>query len=140
MFLRLLRSRLTLRPPGLAALMLVAALPLSAAPLSAQNSLASVWVADHKTLKRIDPETNRIAISVELAHEPEALAADPQDGGVWVLGDKELLRFDRAGNRLQTIALKPFPPRLEEPKLLALNPYDGSLWVADGKDVLHISA
>lgn len=114
---------------------------LTAASLPAQNPpAAAVWVADHKALKRLDPEINQLVVSVSLAHEPEALAADPKDGGVWALAHKALIRCDRAGNRLQAIALKPFPAKLEEPRLLALNPYDGSLWIGDERAIVHLSA
>lgn len=111
-------------------------------PAAAQNSApgSAVWLADHKHLKRIDLGTNHVDLIVSLDHEAEALAADPTEGAVWALTDKQLVKFDNGGQAILRVDLKHQTNKLDDPRLLMLNPYDASLWVAGEKVLLHLDA
>jgi hypothetical protein len=111
-------------------------------PAAAQNSThgSTVWLADHKQLKRIDLVTNQVDLTVSLDHEAEALAVDPADGGVWALAQKKLYKFDSNGQSALQIELKNITDKLDDPKHLVLNSYDASLWVGGEKSLLHVDA
>lgn len=124
-----------------------------------ETTPAFVWFADHKTLKQINTTTHEVVQTYRLDHKPLALAVDPTDNALWVLGKHELLKLDAEVNRFLDIDLKEFSQRrndaedkhdkgkkdkddknksLDKAELLALNPYDQSLWIAGEKTLLHL--
>lgn len=111
-------------------------------PAAAQNSThaSTVWLADHKHLKRIDPATNRVDLIVALDHEPKALTVDPADSGVWMLAQKALHKFDSNGQSVLQIELKSIADNLDDLKRLVLNNYDASLWLGGEKTLLHVDS
>lgn len=111
-------------------------------PAAAQHSAVGpfVWLADHKQLKRIEVPSGGIEFLALLEHEAEALALDPGDGGVWVLAQKSLLKYNAQGQVVAQVDLKRLAEKLGDPTRLALNPYDASLWVSGEKTLLHVSA
>jgi PKD repeat protein len=114
----------------------------SAAVFSAPTPLAptTVWVADHKNLKQLDPATNQYSRTLGLAHEAEALAIDPKDGALWALANKHLLKFSSTGQALLDIDVKRLVSGFSDPKRFVLDPYDGSLWVAGEHGLARLSA
>jgi len=115
-----------------------------------------IWFADHKTLKQIHTVTNEVAQTYHLEQKPIALAVDPTDNTLWVLGKHELFKLDANTNRLLDIDLKELSKNtknahgerkedkhkkdkgLDRAELLALNPYDQSVWIAGEKSLLHL--
>ena len=120
-------------------LALITALPQWAL---AQNiiSLPAVWVAGHKTLQRIDSDTNQISQIVTMDHDTNALAVDSADGGIWALTQNQLSKFDNNGRLINRIDLKSRTRELDNPRLFVLNSYDSSLWVAAEHVLLHLDA
>ena len=116
-----------------------------------------IWVADHKTLKYVDPATHEVSQTYRLDHKPRALVIDPTDDALWVLTRRQLLKFDGATNLLKEIDLRDLTREtdpaqgnehnhkrkgdkngLDEAQLLALNPYDQSVWVAGERTLVHL--
>jgi Bacterial Ig domain len=118
-----------------------------------------IWFADNKTLKQISTATQEVIQSYHLEEKPLALALDPTDKALWVLGKRELLKLDAEVNRLLEIDLKALTQQrsdtqgkdhkgnkhehdkkegLEKAEFLALNPYDQSVWIAGEKTLLHL--
>ncbi|MBI5612718.1 MAG: hypothetical protein HY942_06610, partial [Gammaproteobacteria bacterium] len=97
-----------------------------------------VWLVDGKTVKRIDTQTNRITLNLQVPEEPKALAVTV-DGSVWVATEDSLLKFDLAGQPLGSVLLKSLMPSLKG-KHLVLDPYDQSLWVGGEKTLVHLDA
>lgn len=116
----------------------VLCLVLSGQSVSSQNGV--VWFSDHKELKAIDPQTNAIVRVLDLADEPDVLAADPAGDAVWILKGKRLTKLSDAGVALLAIDLNELEPGFGAAKLLAVNPYRGSLWVVAEKELLQLSA
>jgi Glucodextranase, domain B/PKD domain len=118
-----------------------------------------IWFADNKTLKQISTATQEVIQSYHLEEKPLALALDPTDKALWVLGKRELLKLDAEVNRPLEIDLKALTQQrsdtqgkdhkgnkhkhdkkegLEKAEFLALNPYDQSVWIAGEKTLLHL--
>ncbi len=106
--------------------------------VAAAPPTATVWVADQKTLKQVDPSVNQFIRSLVLAQKAEALGVDPSDGALWALSNKHLLKFASTGTPLLDLDLKRLYPGFPDPKHFTLDPYDGSLWVAAEKALLHL--
>src|SRR5712692_2924331 len=124
------------------------------------NPLLAIWFADHVSAKQLEVATDRITQIIPLAHEPSALAIDPNDKSLWVLSHKHLLKFDAQTSLILDLDLKTLLPKpikkdnkgkkekdsreeyeeIEETDQLVLNPYDGSLWVGAGKLLLHLDS
>ena len=100
----------------------------------------TLWVADQKVLKQVDPSVNQYIRNLVLSQKAEALAIDPGDGALWALSNKHLLKFSASGTPLLDVDLKRLYPGFPDPKHFTLDPYDGSLWVAGEKALLHLSA
>ncbi len=107
--------------------------------VAAAPPTATVWVADQKTLKQVDPSVNQFIRSLVLAQKADALNVDPSDGALWALSNKHLLKFASTGTPLLDLDLKRLYPGFPDPKHFTLDPYDGSLWVAGEKALLHLS-
>lgn len=107
--------------------------------MSAAAEPPAVFFADHKNLSRLDPATNSVSASAALPAEPESLAP-AQDGAVWVLANKRLLRYDATPGFQREVDIKAQLGWFEEPKRLVSNPYDGSLWVAAEKTLVRLDA
>ena len=103
------------------------------------NGSVSVWFADHTTLYGVDAETNQLIRSIPLPYEASAIALDPNDGSVWVLAHKHLLKFDAASGLILDLDLKSLPTKLDDPDNLILNPYDSSIWITADKTLLHLN-
>lgn len=103
------------------------------------NGSVSVWFADHTTLYGVDAETNQLIRSIPLPYEASAIAPDPNDGSVWVLAHKHLLKFDAASGLILDLDLKSLPTKLDDPDNLILNPYDSSVWITADKTLLHLN-
>ncbi len=112
---------------------------VSVTPVHADASPA-MWFADHNTFKRVDPETNVVVPSFTITSEPTALAVNLQDGALWVLLNKHLLKLDATGQTLKDVDLKKVAGWSGDPLYLALDPYDGSLWVASYAVFLHFDS
>src|SRR5712692_861772 len=124
------------------------------------NPLLAIWFADHVSAKQLEVATDRITQIIPLAHEPSALAIDPNDKSLWVLSHKRLLKFDAQTSLILDLNLQVLLPKpakldnkgqkktddqkeyedIEDADELALNPYDGSLWVGAGKLLLHLDS
>ncbi len=98
--------------------------------LLAQFATADVWVADDKSLYKIDLATNRVALSVP-AEKIKRLAIDPADNSVWSLGDKAITRRAADGRLLFERNLDALG--LKEADYLALDARDGTAWIGSGK-------
>lgn len=107
--------------------------------IAASPPTATVWVADQKTLKQVDPSVNQFIRSLVLAQKAEALGVDPTDGALWALSNKHLLKFSAIGTPILDLDLKRLFPGFPDPKQFILDPYDGSLWVAGEKTFMHLS-
>lgn len=97
-----------------------------------------VWVAQHKSLLRLDTSTNSPDGTVALSDEAEALAVDSRTGAVWALSHKRLSKFERTGQWLLDIHLKDLDPEFDEADGIALNPYEGAVWIAGKKQLLYL--
>jgi PKD repeat protein len=103
-------------------------------------SRGMVWFADRHILKAVDPETNALTQAIGLTHESNALAADPESGGVWVLLDRHVLKLSALGDTLLDIDVGRLHPDIDHPEDLIRDPYDGVIWVAGGKEIVKLSA
>jgi len=101
---------------------------------------ASIWLAGHTTLSRIDPVTNQISQAVPLPYESSDVAVDATRNGVWVLAHKHLLRFDGQTSLTLEVNLSALVSELDAPKTIKLNAFDGSLWITAKKMILHLDA
>ncbi|MFQ5755488.1 MAG: Ig-like domain-containing protein [Acidiferrobacterales bacterium] len=131
------------------------------------TATTGVWLADHKTLKRIDPAAPGVAQSYRLERKPRALALDPNDNALWVLIHRRLLKFDAQASLVHEIDLadltqgtthasgesghaekrkhrknrkkaKNKKKGLTEATRLVVNPFDQSLWIAGERTLAHL--
>ena len=115
---------------------------LSFIPAFAQDSSipAVVWFTDHRNLVQVDPKSDQTTLNLAIPYESSALAVDPTDGSVWLLGSRQLQKYDRTGVFMQAIDLRSLSTGLGEAKQLLLNPHDSSLWLAGERTVLRLNA
>lgn len=99
----------------------------------------AVFLADHQRIHRIDPAINAITQAAALTSEPEALVV-AQNGCVWVLAGKRLLRYGATLAYEQDIDLSRAAAGFEAGKQLIANPYDGSVWVRAEKTIVRVGA
>ncbi len=75
----------------------------------------------------------------EDGHDQEVvgLTLDPVDGSVWVMTNRTLLHFDRAGTLLATLVLR--PQGLQDMDILVFDAPTESLWLGGKKSLAHFS-
>jgi hypothetical protein len=99
----------------------------------------SLWVATGTHISRLDPTTNQISQTLDLASPSQALAVDPQDGALWALTAPTLSKFDTDGNHILELDLSTLGSGIEGARRLQLNPYDGSVWVGGSRLLWHLN-
>jgi YVTN family beta-propeller protein len=100
-----------------------AAIRVGKAPGAVLVAEGSVWVANRGdgTISRVDPATNRVIATIDVAANPTRLTTDA--GAVWVATRESLQRIDPATNQV----VKTLPLRVGAGDVLAA---DGRLWVS----------
>jgi Glucodextranase, domain B len=89
-------------------------------------AFADVWMADGKSLYKLDAAGNHISLSIPSA-KSSALAVDASDASVWILSDDRLSKRSSGGTRLFDSDLKSLG--LDGASSLAMDAHDGSIWV-----------
>jgi Glucodextranase, domain B len=91
---------------------------------------ADVWVADEKSLYKIDLTTNRVASAIPAA-KTNQIVIDPVDASVWILSDKAITKRAPSGSIIIEKSLDALS--LSGANFLAMDPMGGSIWVGPGK-------
>jgi len=115
--------------PGLAIAFALRWLALSLIVFS-RLAFADVWVADDKSLYKLDLTANQTTLTVS-SSGTLALAVDAKDGSVWTLTDKTLAKRSSAGAVVFQLDLKTLG--LSGALNFSLDVRDGSLWIGEGE-------
>lgn len=102
-------------------------------------ALADVWVADDRTVYKIDPTSWTISASIA-SPGTQALVVDPRDQSVWILSGDILYKRSSAGALILQATLASLGA--SGANQLLLDTHDGSLWLATGNksSVVHVSS
>ena len=93
----------------------------------ASGETAVLWVAESKGVLRVSQEELRVEQVIPVRSGVRAVAADPQRGLIWALGEKSLLAFDRFGNLVIETTLV---GTQGNPTALRVDSHTGVVWTA----------
>ncbi len=93
-------------------------------------AMAEVWIADEKSLYKIDLVSNRVAFTVS-ASKVKQIVIDPVDASVWTLNDKTLTKRASTGAVLIEKSLDALG--LAGADFLVMDARDSSVWAGPGK-------